>query len=190
MFFDWFLKRTRFPPSRRDVWPEGEVFGAEDAEPEDEFMALREILFAEVKRPGWMAAREPADEGAGTAEEGGGTDGGGDSGEAAAESGVGENDGGVNEEEEVEEEEEEYATVETYVTEQHFDFVDFVLRFAIKNVCVAYAQLFGTFRGNSDFTNHCVVKMFHRIAYDCKKPALLFQVSIFRTFQKVGGMML
>ena len=27
----------------REVWPEGDVFGEEDAEPEDEFMILREI---------------------------------------------------------------------------------------------------------------------------------------------------
>ena len=33
----------------RDVWPEGDVFGPEDADPEDEFMALREILFAEIE---------------------------------------------------------------------------------------------------------------------------------------------
>jgi hypothetical protein len=32
----------------REVWPEGDSFGAPDAEPEEDFMALREILFADL----------------------------------------------------------------------------------------------------------------------------------------------
>lgn len=32
----------------REVWPEGEVFGAADIEPEEEFMALREIHFTNL----------------------------------------------------------------------------------------------------------------------------------------------
>ena len=41
----------------REVWPEGDVFGEEDAEPEDEFIILREILHAEMDRPqGYRAA--------------------------------------------------------------------------------------------------------------------------------------
>ncbi len=151
--------------SAREVWPEGEVFGAEDAEAEDEFMTLREILFAEVERPGWL----PVEEGA----------------RQAAEQG---DDQVENEEEEgneEEEEEEESQQVETYVTEQEFDFKGFVLRFAVKSVSAAYAHLFKKFLLNLDFTNHCIVKMFHRIAFDCKMPALLYQVGIFRTFQQV-----
>ena len=93
---------------------------------------------------------------------------------------------GALEGEEEEEEEEEYATVETYVTEQEFDFRDFVLRFAVKSVCIAYSRLFAAFRRNSDHTNHCVAKMFHRVAYDCRMPGLLYQACIFRTFQQVG----
>ena len=46
----------------REVWPEGEVFGEEDAEPEDEFMTLREILFAEMERPANMPRDEDAGE--------------------------------------------------------------------------------------------------------------------------------
>ena len=34
--------------SPREVWPDGEVFGAADIEPEDEFMALREIHFTNL----------------------------------------------------------------------------------------------------------------------------------------------
>jgi hypothetical protein len=38
----------------REVWPENDVFGEEDAEAEDEFIILREILFAEMERPAGM----------------------------------------------------------------------------------------------------------------------------------------
>ena len=51
-------------------------------------------------------------------------------------------------------------------------------RFASRSVSAAFAQLFKRYRENSDFTNHCIVKMFHRIAFDCKLPALLFQVKV------------
>ena len=32
----------------REVWPDGDVFGAADIAPEDEFMALREIHFTDL----------------------------------------------------------------------------------------------------------------------------------------------
>jgi hypothetical protein len=35
-------------PYDREVWPAGDSFGAADAEPEEDFMALREILFADL----------------------------------------------------------------------------------------------------------------------------------------------
>ncbi len=138
-------------------------------------MALREILFAEVKRPEWMA-----------------TESGGEASSSAANAEENEdnNEEGPeveNEVEEEEEEEEDYGQVETYVEEQDFDFKGFVLKFAVRSVCSAYAHLFKDFRRNADFTNHCVVKMFHRIAYDCRAPALLFQTSVFRVFQQVSS---
>lgn len=42
----------------REVWPEGDVFGEQDAEPEDEFMTLREILFAEMEKPANMPTED------------------------------------------------------------------------------------------------------------------------------------
>ena len=98
----------------------------------------------------------------------------------------------ANEENEENEEEEEYEEVEEVVKEQYstedqaFDFEGFVIRFASGNVCSALAHLFKRYRDNSDFVNHCVVKMFHRIAFDLKLPAMLFHVSILRVFQSVG----
>jgi hypothetical protein len=70
--------------------------------------------------------------------------------------------------------------VETYSVEQEFDFRQFVMKFASKSVCSAYGTLFANYEHNSDFTNLCIIKMFHRIAFDCSLPALLFHFSIFR----------
>ena len=65
---------------------------------------------------------------------------------------------------EIEDEEEE--EMETYVTqrvEQEFDFKTFVQRFAVQSVCTAYAIIFNSYAKNTDHTNHCIIKMFHRI---------------------------
>lgn len=50
----------------------------------------------------------------------------------------------------------------TYTEEQSFDFKSFIPRFAVKPVCEALALLFKDCETNSDFTNHCIVKLFHR----------------------------
>lgn len=41
------------------------------------------------------------------------------------------------------------------------------------------------FDKNTPELNHYVLKMLHRIAVDCKMPAMMYQASIFRVFQKV-----
>lgn len=41
------------------------------------------------------------------------------------------------------------------------------------------------FRVNSAHTNHCIVKMLHRIAWECGQPAMLFHVAVFRAFQDI-----
>jgi hypothetical protein len=38
---------------------------------------------------------------------------------------------------------------------------------------------------NTALTNHCIVKMLHRVAFDSKLPAMLFQASLFITFRKI-----
>jgi timeless len=45
----------------REVWPENDVFGAEDADPEDDFMTLREILAADIPRPENLPDLDPQD---------------------------------------------------------------------------------------------------------------------------------
>ena len=131
----------------REVWPDGDNFGEAGAEPEEEFMALREVLFAEL----------------GVEEEDGGQGGNADT-EVA------------DEEEGYEEEEEEEEQVKTYSVEQEFNYKAFVFRFAVKNVVMPYGVLFNNYLKNSKETNHHIIKMFHRIAVDCELPALLFQV--------------
>ncbi|XP_070790971.1 protein timeless homolog [Pituophis catenifer annectens] len=79
--------------------------------------------------------------------------------------------------------EEELASVQ--VSEKEFSFLDYVKRFASANVVKAYFLLFRNYQQNSPHTNHCVVKMLHRIAYDLKMEALLFQLSVFCLFNRL-----
>ena len=140
----------------REVWPDGDNFGEAGAEPEEEFMALREVLFAEL----------------GAEDSGGQAD---DNIET----------GDIGEEMDEEEEDEEEEQVKTYSVEQEFNYKAFVFRFAVKNVVMPYGVLFNSYLKNSKETNHHIIKMFHRISVDCELPALLFQTSIFRVFQQV-----
>ena len=140
----------------REVWPDGDNFGEAGAEPEEEFMALREVLFAEL----------------GAEDSGGQADDNTETGE-------------IGEEMDEEEEDEEEEQVKTYSVEQEFNYKAFVFRFAVKNVVMPYGVLFNSYLKNSKETNHHIIKMFHRIAVDCELPALLFQTSIFRVFQQV-----
>lgn len=86
------------------------------------------------------------------------------------------------EEEEDDEEEEETKTVSV---EQELDFKAFVNRFAIQRVVEPFATLFSNYSKNSKETNFQIIKMFHRIAFDCGLPAILFQAAIFRVFQQI-----
>ncbi|CAH1404037.1 unnamed protein product [Nezara viridula] len=92
---------------------------------------------------------------------------------------------------EVEESEEEDVTDEETescyqpIAEQSFDVHDLVKRFASPKVMSVCITLLSTFEKNSAFTNHCITKMLHRIAWDCKLPSMLFQASLFRKFQQI-----
>ena len=98
------------------VWPENDAFGKGD-DAEEEFMEIRQILFADVPRPKHLAPEQGEDP-----------------------SGVGspgeeDNYGGEDEEEDEE-------VVEQYVSkEQEFDFKAFLGRFTVKSVCSAYGNL-------------------------------------------------
>ncbi|XP_063824228.1 protein timeless homolog isoform X1 [Ostrinia nubilalis] len=83
-------------------------------------------------------------------------------------------------EEEEEEEERTSAVVET-----DFDFQDFVLRFCHPRVVSACVSLLEEYDKNLPHTNHCIAKMLHRIAWDCKRPSMMFQATLFIIFQKI-----
>ncbi|XP_042223789.1 protein timeless homolog [Homarus americanus] len=88
------------------------------------------------------------------------------------------------EEEYDEEEQEEEEEVRVRITEQEFDFLGFLRRFANTNVMQSYGRLFKRYQSNSAHTNHCILKMYHRIAWDAKLPAIFFQASLFCVFQR------
>ena len=50
VIYEWSLRASR------EVWPENEAFGAADADNEDEFMAMREILMADIPKPKGLSA--------------------------------------------------------------------------------------------------------------------------------------
>lgn len=88
-------------------------------------------------------------------------------------------------EEEVDEEEIEEELTSVQVSEKEFNFLDYMKRFASSNVVKTYILLLKTYQQNGSHTNHCVVKMLHRIAYDLKMEALLFQLSVFCVFNRI-----
>ncbi|MEE6471539.1 hypothetical protein FKM82_009297 [Ascaphus truei] len=135
--------------SAREVWPEGDVFGSTELEPEEEFELLKQILLADLPRKTLAEPEELVEE----------------------------------EEEEEEAEEEELTSVQ--VSEKEFNFLDYMKRFASCNVVKTYVLLLKTYQQNSTHTNHCVAKMLHRIAYDLKMDALLFQLSVFCLFNRI-----
>ncbi|XP_045117033.1 protein timeless homolog [Portunus trituberculatus] len=88
----------------------------------------------------------------------------------------------LDELEEYEEEEEEVEERMAVMSEQEFDFVGFVRRFANTKVVKAYSSLLHHYPTNTNHTNHCILKLFHRLAWDCKLPAIFFQASLFLVF--------
>ncbi|XP_012588100.1 PREDICTED: protein timeless homolog isoform X2 [Condylura cristata] len=142
----------------REVWPEGDVFGSQDLSPEEEIQLLKQILAAPLPR-------QPLPE------------------ERGAEEQEGEEQEEQEEEEEVQEEQEELQAVQ--VSEKEFSFLDYLKRFACSTVVRAYVLLLRSYRQNSAHTNHCVVKMLHRLAHDLRMEALLFQLSLFCLFNRL-----
>ncbi|KAF7659770.1 hypothetical protein LDENG_00293260 [Lucifuga dentata] len=130
----------------REVWPEGDVFGTADVEPEEELELLKQILHANLPR---SSPPEPM----------------------------------VEEEEDAELEEEELDSVQ--LSEREFNFLDFIKRFANPSVVHPYLLLLKSYSKNTPHTNHCIIRMLHRLAFDLKMDALLFQLSVFSVFNKI-----
>ncbi|KAJ7317842.1 hypothetical protein JRQ81_004004, partial [Phrynocephalus forsythii] len=135
--------------SARDVWPEGDIFGSPNLEPDEEVELLKQIFFANLSREQTPPVTDQPEE--------------------------------ADEEEEIAEEE----LAPVHVSEKEFNFLDYVKRFATANVVKAYILLLKNYQQNSAHTNHCAAKMLHRIAYDLKMEALLFQLSVFCLFNRL-----
>ncbi|XP_047528915.1 protein timeless homolog [Vanessa atalanta] len=72
----------------------------------------------------------------------------------------------------------------TSVVETDFDFQDFVLRFCHPRVVSACAGVLAREAGGARAA-HCALKLLHRVAWDCARPAMLFQASLFLVFQRI-----
>lgn len=130
----------------REVWPEGDVFGSSDVEPEEELDLLKQIFNANLPRPAPEIMNEEEDDGA-------------------------------------ELEEEELESVQ--LSEKEFNFLDFIKKFANPSIVRPYLLLLKSYSKNTPHTNHCIVRMLHRLAVDLKMDALLFQLSVFHLFNKI-----
>ncbi|XP_033230286.1 protein timeless homolog [Belonocnema kinseyi] len=142
----------------REVWPENDSFGSANMLVEEEFLALREIFFADLGVPDETPSLVTQEE---------------------QEESLSHDD-----EEEEDEEEEAERELRTCV-ETDFEFKDFLIRFANMKVVKAMALLLQGYEMNSIEVNHYIVKMLHRIAWDCKMQPMIYQASIFRTFQRI-----
>ncbi|KAM7422367.1 hypothetical protein PAMA_010430 [Pampus argenteus] len=132
----------------REVWPEGDVFGSADVEPEEELELLKQILHANLPR---SSPPEP----------------------------------GVEEDDDagLELEEEELESVQ--ISETEFNFLDFIKKFANPSVVRPYLLLLKSYSKNTPHTNHCIVRLLHRLAVNLKMDAQLFQLSVFHLFNKI-----
>lgn len=90
---------------------------------------------------------------------------------------------GEMDEDETRPEDEEMAAVQTHEVE--FSIQEFLNKLATPALLQPYCWLLKYYKENKDTTNHAIVKMLHRVAVDLKTPAMLFQLSLFCTFQKI-----
>ena len=58
-------------------------------------------------------------------------------------------------------------------------------RFAQPLVVKAYTTLLREYKKNTTHTNHCILKMLHRVGYQCRLVGMLYQAALFRIFQAV-----
>ena len=66
-----------------------------------------------------------------------------------------------------------------------FSFLLLSYSYAKPEILKAYVLLAADFEKNSAHTNHCVVKMLHRLGFDLGLVGMLFQAALFRVFQKL-----
>jgi len=61
----------------------------------------------------------------------------------------------------------------------------FCCRLVNPSIIQPYCWLLQFYQKNTMKTNHCIVKMLHRIAIDIKMYPMLFQLSLFMVFNKI-----
>lgn len=61
----------------------------------------------------------------------------------------------------------------------------FFSRLATPSIVQPYCWLLKFYKENKEVTNHAIIKMLHRVAVDLKTPSMLFQLSLFGSFQKI-----
>lgn len=91
----------------------------------------------------------------------------------------------VGEDDEDQEEDDEEEEDGPVYNETNFKFEDFTKRLPHPKIVRACGLALRQFDRNTVNANHCIVKLLHRIAFDCKMPIMVFQLSIFRTFQRI-----
>ncbi|XP_065348706.1 protein timeless homolog [Cloeon dipterum] len=140
-----------------EIWPDLGSTDNGEMTTEDQFVALKDIFFAEL--PGEEQSEERAHEPS----------------ESEGERGAGSDD-----------EEQDAAGAFAEIHEQNFNFEDFINRFAHPRVVTACCLMLRGFdkSGVRQLQVHAAIKLLHRICFDCKKPAMAFQASLFRTFQR------
>jgi len=89
------------------------------------------------------------------------------------------------EEDEQQPEEEESDDDEKRYKEHVLNFSDFIKSFANQKILQPYCLAFQKYETNSAHVNSCIIKMFHRLAVDCMMYCMFFQLSFFRTIQKI-----
>ncbi|GAB1598843.1 protein timeless homolog [Argonauta hians] len=70
------------------------------------------------------------------------------------------------------------------VSEEELNTRDFIAKFAKPTILQSYTTLLANFKKNSTHTNHCIIKMFHRIAVDLHQEGMFFQASLFCIFRE------
>lgn len=66
-----------------------------------------------------------------------------------------------------------------------FKWLILYFRLASPITLIPYNYLLQSFKTNTSFTNHAIIKMFHRVAVELKFPEMLFQLSLFITFKDI-----
>ncbi|WKY01442.1 hypothetical protein Q1695_015439 [Nippostrongylus brasiliensis] len=147
----------------RAMWPNEGVFGDPDASVDEQVEELRNVFFTDLKEISdeLVKAEVAAQK------------------KFAAQSLIdddGEADSYSDEEE-----------AKYELKEVKFDLNEYVTLYARADVLRWYVFLLNDFATNSVDLNKALVKMLHRVAFDLKMPARLYQLSLFHIFAKVGA---